>query len=162
MALLMAMSAHTASAQFNLDGLRDAVQDALDKAKDAADKAKDAVPDLGGLGGLGDKAKEALQGAADKAKEAADKVDLPDLEELADKVKDKVPAAGGAGLFSCPPKGFDSVRDFNLKAYAAAPWYIQAQVRGRRGAGRARGGEGRAIGETGGSPHTYTARRAPF
>eukprot|EP00877_Chromochloris_zofingiensis_P014166 jgi/Chrzof1/9002/Cz03g32150.t1 len=29
---------------------------------------------------------------------------------------------------SCPPKGFDSVKNFNLTKYIAAPWYVQQQV----------------------------------
>ena len=29
----------------------------------------------------------------------------------------------------CPPPGFDSVPDFDVMAYAAAPWYPQRQVR---------------------------------
>eukprot|EP00882_Tetradesmus_deserticola_P013232 GHRQ01014032.1.p1 GENE.GHRQ01014032.1~~GHRQ01014032.1.p1 ORF type:complete len:106 (+),score=25.27 GHRQ01014032.1:118-435(+) len=28
----------------------------------------------------------------------------------------------------CPPPGLDSVRDFNLQAYIAAPWYAVEQV----------------------------------
>ena len=29
---------------------------------------------------------------------------------------------------SCPPAGFDSVPDFDVVAYASAPWYPQQQV----------------------------------
>ena len=35
----------------------------------------------------------------------------------------------GAGSVTCPPPGFDSVPDFDVMAYAAAPWYVQRQVR---------------------------------
>lgn len=30
----------------------------------------------------------------------------------------------------CPPEGFDSVPDFDVLAYASAPWYVLKQVRG--------------------------------
>jgi hypothetical protein len=29
---------------------------------------------------------------------------------------------------TCPPPGFDAVKDLNLTEYISAPWYIQAQV----------------------------------
>ena len=29
---------------------------------------------------------------------------------------------------SCPPPDFDSVHEFDIFAYAAAPWYVQRQV----------------------------------
>ena len=32
---------------------------------------------------------------------------------------------------TCPPIGFDSVADFDILAYASAPWYVQKQVRGK-------------------------------
>lgn len=34
-----------------------------------------------------------------------------------------------ASSAACPPKGFDSVKDFDIKKYISAPWYIQEQVR---------------------------------
>lgn len=34
-----------------------------------------------------------------------------------------------ASSAECPPKGFDSVKDFDVKKYVSAPWYIQEQVR---------------------------------
>lgn len=43
------------------------------------------------------------------------------------------PAANAADLKICPPKDFDSVSDFMIKAYvgnaAPRPWYIQEQAR---------------------------------
>jgi hypothetical protein len=29
---------------------------------------------------------------------------------------------------ACPPRAFDSVKDFDIKKYVSAPWYIQEQV----------------------------------
>jgi hypothetical protein len=29
---------------------------------------------------------------------------------------------------TCPPQGFDSVKEFDIKKYVSAPWYIQEQV----------------------------------
>lgn len=37
-------------------------------------------------------------------------------------------AAVVASGSTCPPQGFDSVKDFDIKKYVSAPWYIQEQV----------------------------------
>ena len=37
-------------------------------------------------------------------------------------------APSSTGSVTCPPPGFDSVPDFDIMAYAAAPWYVQRQV----------------------------------
>jgi hypothetical protein len=37
-----------------------------------------------------------------------------------------------AASAECPPKNFDSVKDFDIKKYVSAPWYIQEQVRGQK------------------------------
>ena len=43
-------------------------------------------------------------------------------------LKGDMQPAGGA----CPPKGFNSVKNFNLTRYISAPWYVQKQVRTKR------------------------------
>jgi hypothetical protein len=30
--------------------------------------------------------------------------------------------------FTCPPRGFDALKEFNITEYISAPWYVQAQV----------------------------------
>ena len=40
-------------------------------------------------------------------------------------------ALSAAGSVTCPPPGFDSVPDFDVMAFAAAPWYIRRQVDAR-------------------------------
>ncbi|KAJ9505227.1 hypothetical protein QJQ45_024298 [Haematococcus lacustris] len=37
-------------------------------------------------------------------------------------------ACGTSSAATCPPEKFDSVADFSLAAYIAAPWYVQKQV----------------------------------
>jgi len=37
-------------------------------------------------------------------------------------------AAGNSTTNQCPPAGFDSLKDFNLTAWTAHPWYIQKQA----------------------------------
>ena len=38
------------------------------------------------------------------------------------------PSSTTVSAVICPPPGFDSVPDFDVMAYAAAPWYVQRQV----------------------------------
>lgn len=36
--------------------------------------------------------------------------------------------AAPEGVPTCPPEGFDTVKDLDINKYISAPWYVQEQV----------------------------------
>ena len=56
---------------------------------------------------------------------------------------------------TCPPSGFDSVPNFDVLAYASAPWYAQQQV------SEERKGSGTQVGGLGTKDGRHRCRRAP-
>ena len=115
-----------------VDEITNAVADKVDSAKgaiaDHAGPVKDAIADKLDSAKIADSSGPVKVAIADKLDTAKNAVSDTAV-SVKNAVADKIDAAKNVLSAKCPPSGFDSVANFSITAYAAAPWYPQKQVR---------------------------------